>query len=281
MLETVEIRGRTRTVVRPVARPPRLGRRRYAVVYDVDGPRVRLGLLWFAAVVGSIVVGRPVTALLYAAVAAVAARQVADAWAGEGSGAHRWVAPGAAAAIGGSALFGPGLLGLVLVVVTVTAVLVAGLERHPATDLAEAAGTTVQSALFAGMAAAGVVLTFRFEVGAVVVLVLAVAAYEIGDYIVGSGASNAIEGPVAGIVGVVALTFVVAVARVPPWDGPDVWAWGALAAVGCPAGQLLASAILPRAEAPAWALRRLDSLLLVAPVWAWTVGLYLDRLPVG
>jgi len=51
------------------------------------------------------------------------------------------------------------------------------------------------------------------------------------------------------------------------------FAFGALAAVLCPAGQLVASAVLPSAGAPASALRRIDSLLLLAPAWAYVVGL--------
>ena len=39
-----------------------------------------------------------------------------------------------------------------------------------------------------------------FEFGAVVGLVLIVSAYEIGDFLVGSGASNPFEGPIAGVV---------------------------------------------------------------------------------
>ena len=48
-----------------------------------------------------------------------------------------------------------------------------------------------------------------------------------------------------------------------------------LAMVACPAGQLLDSALLPRANVHAPALRRIDSLLVVAPAWAGLVGLYL------
>jgi hypothetical protein len=40
----------------------------------------------------------------------------------------------------------------------------------------------------------------------------------------------------------------------------------------CPAGQLLASLILPKVDAAAGALRRIDSLLILAPVWAFAVS---------
>jgi hypothetical protein len=276
--ETVEIRGRPRAVSRPVPGPPRLGKRRYAVVYDVDGPRIRLGVLWFALLVGSIVVGPWATALLLTGMAAVAGKQTADAWHERGSGAAWWASALLAAVIPLASIFGVALLGLAVLCVPLVAVIVAGLDAQRRGPLAEAAGTIVQSALFAGMAAAGVVLTYRFEIGAVVVLVLLVSAYEVGDFVIGSGSSNSVEGPVAGILCIAVVTFVLQVLSVPPWRGPDIWAWGALAAVCCPLGQLAASAVLPAADARAGALRRLDSLLLLAPVWAWTVGLYLHDL---
>ena len=40
-----------------------------------------------------------------------------------------------------------------------------------------------------------------------------------------------------------------------------------------PLGQLLASGLLPTAKSPASSLRRLDSLLITAPVWCVGVGL--------
>jgi hypothetical protein len=40
-----------------------------------------------------------------------------------------------------------------------------------------------------------------------------------------------------------------------------------VAALCCPVGQWIASAVLPRADAKVPALRRLDTLLLLGPVW--------------
>ena len=128
------------------------------------------------------------------------------------------------------------------------------------------------------LGAAGVVLTLRLEIGAAVTLVLLVAAYEVGDYLVGSGASSSIEGPIAGIVAMAAICAAIAVLRVPPFDGGAVFVFGGFAALLCPLGQVAASALLPRADAPAPALRRLDSLLLLGPAWPLLVGLLLQEL---
>ena len=75
------------------------------------------------------------------------------------------------------------------------------------------------------------------------------------------------------------VTFVVAELQIPPFEGNDAWVFGGLAAVACPAGQLLASALLPSPRSYAPALRRIDSLLVLAPLWAWLVGLYIAQGP--
>jgi hypothetical protein len=121
--------------------------------------------------------------------------------------------------------------------------------------------------LFVVLAAASPLLLARADVGRVVVLLFVVAAYDVGDYLVGSASPNAVEGPLAGLIGVLVMTFAAAVVDPPGFDGHPVWLLGLLAAGLCPLGPLMASAILPRAGAFAPALRRLDSLLLVGPVW--------------
>jgi hypothetical protein len=103
-------------------------------------------------------------------------------------------------------------------------------------------------------------------------LVVIVAAYEVGDFLVGSGASNPYEGPVAGATAIVVVTFAITALGLKPFVFPGSFALAALAAVLCPAGQLTASLILPKVDAPASALRRIDSILLLAPVWAVAVS---------
>jgi hypothetical protein len=55
-------------------------RRRYAVVYDIEGPRVRLGMLWFLVAGLAVAIGPLATAVVYGGAAAVAAAQVARVW---------------------------------------------------------------------------------------------------------------------------------------------------------------------------------------------------------
>jgi hypothetical protein len=275
--DQVVIRGKARPVVHPSARPTLLGRR-LAVSYDTSGPRVLLGVLWFALVIGALVLGPVALVPLYAAMAALAGLQTAAAWAQAGSGASPWVAATAGAAVVVGAAWGVGSMGLAIVAVTVLALAVSAVTWRAARPVLEAAGTSLLCGLPAGIGAAGVVLTLRLEIGAAVTLVLLVAAYEVGDYLVGSGASSSIEGPVAGIVAIAAMCFAVAVLRVPPFDGGAVFAFGGFAALCCPLGQVAASALLPDADVRAPALRRLDSLLLLGPTWALLVGLFMQEL---
>ena len=84
---------------------------------------------------------------------------------------------------------------------------------------------------------------------AAAVLVVVASAYELGDYIVGSGASNSIEGPLAGITTATLVALPLALVLVEPYDTGGV-ALLVFAALACPFGQIVASAALPGAAAP-------------------------------
>lgn len=257
-------------------------RRRYGVVYVTQGPRLRLGVAWAVAVAAVLVVQplRPYgLATLYAVVAGAAALQVIDAWRTDHRGIDRWVAALGASTLPVVATTGAGALGGALLALVVAAVAAAIGQSDRQRPLLAIAGHTVLAAGICGGSAAALVLLGDYEIGALVILLVYLMAYDASDYVVGSGASNGIEGPFAGVVFIVAFTMLFAVTEVPPFRGVDIWSFAFLAAVACPAGQILASAMLPRANAPAPALRRLDSLLVVAPVWAALIGLYLQRSP--
>ena len=68
-----------------------------------------------------------------------------------------------------------------------------------------------------------------------------------------------------------AVTLFVAV-LVPSFTGAGSFALGVVAGTLAPLGPLAASALLGDRSAPAPALRRLDSLLLMGPVWAWVAA---------
>jgi hypothetical protein len=250
-------------------------RRRLAVVYDVNGPHMRLGIAWFVVAVGALAVGRFGVAALYAATAAFAALQTAREWRKAGARPHRLAAGGGALVIGAcgavsSALVGVAILGFVGVALFF-AYGAAATSRRRVKPI-DAAGFTIRCGLFAGFAAACVAITARYSLTGAVGLVVVVAAYEVGDYLIGSGARNPFEGPVAGAAAIVVVTFAITAIGLKPFVFPGSFALAGLAAALCPLGQLMASALLPRVDAPASALRRIDSLLLLAPVWALAVG---------
>lgn len=267
--------------VLPTPPTPRTAfRRRYGVPYDTQGPRLRIGVLWALSVAVALAF-RPLRpyglATLYGVVAGLAAVQVVDAWNQVRAGADRWVAALTASALPVVATLGVGPVGGVLIATVVVAVAAATRRPNRGLPLFSAAGHTVLAAGVCGGATAALVLLADYEIGAVIILVVLVMAYDACDYLVGSGADNGIEGPLAGMLFMAAITSVLAVLNVPPFRGVDIWSFAVLAMVACPAGQLLASAMLPRGDVRAPALRRLDSLLLAAPAWAALVGLYLQH----
>ncbi len=243
-------------------------RRPVAVVYDIEAPHVRLGIAWFALAVVGLGLGVYGTAAVYGLTAAIAAAQAARAWRRlRRPKAERPVEPVAAAgavALAIAASISTAVLGLAVLGVVALCLL----NTTPAAGM-----RTLQCSLWPGAAAAAVVVSYRVEPGSAAALVLVVSAYEIGDYIVGSGASNALEGPVAGAAAVLVVQFGVAAVGLPPFELPAGLGFAAVAAVLCPLGQMTASLVLPSRAAPASALRRLDSLLLLGPVWAYLAGL--------
>ncbi len=267
--------------VLPAPPSPRTAfRKRYGVVYDTQGPRLRLALLWVVAVIAAMAIEplRPYgLATLYAVVAGAAALQVVDAWHAVRTGGDRWVAALGASTLPVLATQGVRPVGVALLVLVVVAVVVSAQRGGREMPVLAAAGHTVLAAGLCGGSAASLVLLADYEIGAVLILLVYLMVYDASDYVVGSGATNGVEGPLAGALFIAAVTLLFAVTEVPPFRGPDIWSFAMLAAVTCPAGQLLASAMLPRADAPASALRRLDSLLVTAPAWAGLIGLYLQQ----
>jgi hypothetical protein len=251
-----------------------IDRRRLAVVYDIEGPRVRLGVAWFAGAMVATLISAPTTALLYAAVAGLAARQMVKAW-----GSVAWQAD-VAAGIGAvpvlAALVGvPFALstaGLAMAVAIGCAMAPDG-ERLPGAGGRLAAAGIMCLGLVPALGGAAFVLVRVESVIPAVVLLLMVSAYEAGDYIVGSGASNPVEGPLAGITTSTLVALPMALVLVEPFDAAGVGLL-AFAAVACPLGQVVASAALPGAAAYAPALRRIDTLLVLAPVWAAAAGAF-------
>jgi hypothetical protein len=249
--------------------------RRYAVVYDTDGPRVRLGMGWFVLAAVALAIGPLPTALVYGGAAGVAAAQTAQCWRKRRNRPNDIVAAGMAALMGAGACFGAGGAGLAILAGVALAWFSAAADtRSPHSSLVDA-GWTIQCALPPGIVALSMVLLARLDQGSAFALLLLASAYETGDYLIGSGSRNPYEGPAAGASAIVVITFIISTLPISGLNFGEAWLFGGLMVLLAPLGQLFASALLPSPKAPASALRRLDSLLLAAPVWCVGIGLVL------
>lgn len=249
---------------------------RYLVHYDIDGPRVRLGILWFLGVLVVLPLQRIGVALVYGAAAALASSHGVRTWRARGAPVDPRVALAAGAVVPLAAIVGPPAMGVALIAAVgliVFASIAAAGDRPPVSALAEAS-LVLQTTLPPTVAAGCLVLLADLDIGAVVALVLLVSAYETGDYLIGSGSASAIEGPLAGGVAVLVVAATVAALPFTPFSIGEALVFGAAVFPLALAGQYLASAMLPHARAWAPALRRLDSMLLAAPVWYAGVDLF-------
>ncbi len=241
---------------------------RYRVHYDIDGPRVRLGIVWFVGAMVACALGVLGVVVYFGIAFAAASSHCLRTWRARGASVDPRVALGATAFVLAGAALSSQAMGIALLGATgaVVALSGAGGGASP-TDLLARASLALQSVLPAAVAGGCIVRLADVEIWAVVSLVLLASAYETGDYLIGSGSTNAVEGPIAGGAAVLVMTMAIAAAGVPPFGLGQAFVFGVAVAPGAAIGQLVASAMLPHSRAFAPALRRVDSLLLVAPCW--------------
>jgi uncharacterized membrane protein YoaK (UPF0700 family) len=226
-----------------------------------------LGVAWAVITGGALVAGPGWLAIWLAVIAFVAASQTATVWRKRGERPLPGFAAATAAALPLAATVGLGHMNAVVagaVVLTMVARLAAP-TKAPGRDI----GLTLVIGVSIGMAAAAPVLLREINIPAALYLLACAALYDAGAYLVGTGASSAWEGPAAGVAALIPLTMLAAVVLVPPFHGGSPLLLGALAAVLAPFGPVAGSALLGDRTAYAPGLRRLDSLLVMGPIWAW------------
>ena len=254
------------------AQPARKGARdwslaRFAVVYDVDRPHGRIGLAWAAVTVAAVVAGKVWLAAWLGVTAFVGASQTAAARRALDERPPPWLAaltalgPPVAALYGGLELFGAVVLGLALAL--------ALRALAPAGSAARDVSMAILLGVATGTAAASVVATRELGMNPAFFLLACAAVYDVGAYLIGTGAGAAWEGPAAGMVGIVPVSILGSVLLVPPFPAGGPILLGFLAVALVPLGPLLATALVGDRDLDAPGLRRLDSLLLVGPMWAW------------
>lgn len=240
--------------------------------------QIAVGGGWFLVVTAGLWLGTWPLAVVLAPAAGLAAGQTARSWWARGERADVALALLMATLAPLTAAWHTAIFGALLVGGSLVSLLSAAAQRGPSTSPLRDAGFTIQAWMPVGLAAASMVLVHRYEPGAAVWLLCITAMYDAGDYLIGAGASNPFQGPLAGMVAIAVVCFTLVIIGVPPFDTDSAARFGVLAVAATPLGVLLAGVILPDPDATAGGLRRLDSLLVIAPLWAWTVGRYLVSL---
>jgi hypothetical protein len=228
-------------------------------------------VVWFGAQLAAVTIGQWLVAGLYAVVAGIASAQTARSWRAVGVRPYRAIAGWGAVVVIAAALVGLAWAGVALLALVVAALVVA-IVSPASGPVLEVAGATVRSAL--GPAIVGVAMVQVTGQGwsLVVMLVVLAAGYDLGCTVWSSDGAGPVVGRVAGMVTVVVLTVaataVHTVLRIDPFTSTiAVVVFGVMAATLFPLGPMVASALLPAADAPAPALRRIDVMIVAAPVW--------------
>ncbi len=242
----------------------------YLAMPDLRGPKIAFGILWFATAVLCVLLGSLATTGLWAIVAAAAAWQVTAAWDSDeffSPTFSRGLAAAGAASIVVASGVGTTLAGWALIGIPILLVFLHMMMGAKPVDSGAALIGTILSAVAAG----SVVLVVRAETWAGLFLVVAVSLYDAGYFVGAAESASRIEGPITGIIGVLAVTFAASAMQVAPFDQATAWIAGGLMAIACPLGQMVVSAFLPSRDARVPAMRRLDAYLVAAPLMYGTV----------
>ena len=242
-------------------------RNKLAVVHQSVRPHGRLGVAW-AAITAVVVIAGPLWLAVWLALGAFfAATQTCKVWRARGERPLPAFAALPAAALPLAAAAGIQSVNAVIVaaVVLTLAARMFFQTKAPLRDV----GLTLLIGMSIGMAVAAPVLLRQVSMTAALYLLVCAAMYDVGAYLIGTGASSAWEGPAAGVAALIPVTMLAAVVMVPPFSGAEPLLLGALAAGLAPIGPIAGSVLLGDRTSNAPALRRLDSLLILGPIWAW------------
>ncbi|HUP68778.1 MAG TPA: hypothetical protein VM142_03075 [Acidimicrobiales bacterium] len=213
-------------------------------------------------------------AMVITPVAALAAVQAARSWRRRHRRAAVPMSGAGAALVAGASIFG--ILAVGAAVLLVGCVLIAARLMAPPGHRAASPGLTGILAVAFGLAGAALVLLRAEAFIPVFVLLSFVQVFDASAYLVGAGAASAWEGPAAGVASIAAVTLAVAAVLSPPFRGATPWLFGLLAAALAPVGPLAAAELVGDRRTRVPAVRRLDSLLVLGPVWALAAILSLD-----
>lgn len=251
---------------------------------------VTAAVLWAIALVVAVALSSFLTALLLGAVAVVATAsgiRATDGRArtrsrGKGRSASRRpstvlvVALAAAALDPLVALAGPvAALAVILLSVGAIAAMVLSSGYAASARPLRAVGSRLLAALAPAVAATSVVVARHQGSDLALALICAALAYDAGAFLMGNSRAP-LGGPVGvafGVLSVAVVAIFVAAVMNPPFFGSRPWVVFALVAVAAPVGVRLGQMVGERLPA----VRRMDSLLVAAPVWVVASALLLHR----
>jgi hypothetical protein len=247
-----------------------------------DGPQVTLGILWAGITLFAAVKGPVWSALWLAPAAALAAASTLRTWShpaarsdskARAALARTPVVAGAASAAIVLAAAVDVWAALSVAVLVIVGVVLAEVQGHAGSAGVPGPVRRALAVLLPAAAASGLVLARAQGMTEGIALVAVISVYDSAAYLMGTGARFAVEGPIAGMLSIGALTLFLA--AVPPFDGNTPWILGGMAAVLAPLGPILARRLIGDQSARVPALRRLDSLILLGPAWAAATALLL------
>ncbi|HLH45961.1 MAG TPA: hypothetical protein VKV25_02305, partial [Acidimicrobiales bacterium] len=131
-------------------------------------------------------------------------------------------------------------------------------------------GAAALAAVLPALASAGAVLATGQGTELAFVLVAGVLLFDLGNAVMGTGSTGGLVGAISGGLTVVLWAVVVEAVLDPPFVGVSAFVLCGIVAVLGPVGVWLCRTVAP-GRVPA--LRRLDSLVLVAPLWVAGVAL--------
>jgi hypothetical protein len=169
-----------------------------------------------------------------------------------------------------------GVAALVLSAAGLTALVVVSVFQASARPVRTAAVRLV-AAITPTLAVTGVVLARHQGSSLALVMVAAALAFDIGAFLMGNSRTP-LGGPVGvafGVISVAVVALFAAAVMGPPMSGARPWVVFAVVAVAAPAGVRLCQWPAGGERLPA--LRRLDSLSVVAPVWVVLAAFVLHR----
>lgn len=239
---------------------------------DLAGRKVVPALIWAAGLWATVVVGPLLLALWLAPVAAAAAAQAARSWK-RSTHPHRpepIAAFAAAALVTLAAPFGiPALIGAAIVATVGAAAWATQSATRRAGDAASGADVLLTLAC-AAVPAAAVVGPIELRAHGLVAALVVVSfslVYDAAAWTMGAESRRRWVGPVCGMACILSVTVGVA-AVFPQFKGDSAWVLGVVAAALAPLGPVAAGFLLGDRRVRAPALRRLDSLVVLGPLWA-------------